>query len=71
MAFQDEPDTTAHENTFTIELSEYHYWILVQAVSAAGTASYRHGMTAHARKFHEAEKQLYAGFEKHMNDDDD
>lgn len=66
MAYQNEPDVSAHENTITVELTEYQYWIVAQALSAAGTASHRHGMTAHARKFHEAEKALFAGFEDHM-----
>ncbi len=71
MAFQENPDTTAHENTIEIELSEYHYWIIAQAISAAGTASHRHGMTAHARKFHEAEKQLFGAFEDEMTNSDE
>lgn len=66
MAYQEDPDVSAHENTFTVELSEYEYWIITQALSAAGTASHRHGMKAHARKFHEAEKSLFAAYESHM-----
>lgn len=70
MAFQENPDTTAHETTISIELSEYHYWIAVQAISAAGTASHRHGMDYHARKFHEVEKQFYGAFEDQMTNND-
>lgn len=33
--------------TIQVNLSEQHYWILTQAVSAAGTASHRHGMERH------------------------
>lgn len=56
--------------TITVELSEEHYWILAQAVSAAGTASHRHGMERHAERFHEAEKDLFRAYERQDTEDD-
>lgn len=56
--------------SITVELSEEHYWILAQAVSAAGTASHRHGMERHAERFHEAEKNLFRAYEQQNGTDE-
>jgi hypothetical protein len=56
--------------TIQVNLSEQHYWILAQAVSAAGTASHRHGMERHAERFHEAEKNLFRAYENQDKETD-
>lgn len=50
--------------TIKPELTELQYFVLAQAISAAGTASHRHGMKRHAEAFHEAEKAMFRAYEQ-------
>lgn len=56
--------------TIEPELTEYQYFVLTQAVAAAGTASNRHGMHRHAEAYHEAEKALFRAYEQAGDSDD-